>query len=62
MHLLSGEPGAEPVAESAAAAPHDTVSLSEIAALTASVSALQEEVASLKATVAKLCRELGVSG
>jgi len=65
MHLLSGEPAAEPLAESvaksAAAAPHDTVSLSEIAALTANVSALQEEVASLKATVAKLCRELGIS-
>lgn len=62
MHLLSGEPAAEPVAAPAAAGQHDTVSLSEITALTASVSALQEEVASLKATVAKLCRELGVSG
>lgn len=66
MHLLSGEPAvepcAEPVAKSATAAPHDAISLSEIAALTANVSALQEEVASLKATVAKLCRELGVSG
>lgn len=65
MHLLSGEPAPEPVpepvAKSAAVAPHDTVSLSEIAALTASVRVLQEELAALKATVAKLCRELGIS-
>jgi uncharacterized protein len=59
-HLLSGTPV---IAERPAAAPGtdtDPVSLGEIAALRANVSALQDELAVVKATVQRLCRELGI--
>lgn len=56
-HLVSGEPAIE---MTAAAAGGDAVSVSEIAALKANVDSLTTEVDQLKATVARLCAELGV--
>jgi hypothetical protein len=58
MHLLSGEP--LPEAQGAApAAMGEAVTVSEIAALKANVDRLEHEVAELRETVARLCRELG---
>ena len=57
VHLLSGEPAAELMTQRAPAADNDAVSVSEIAALTKNIIELQEEVAALKATVARLCKE-----
>jgi uncharacterized protein YceH (UPF0502 family) len=69
-HLLSGAPaeevagpGASPDAPYAPYAPyaaHD-VSLGEVAALKANVARLETEVASLKALLARVCSELGIS-
>src|SRR5258706_2190801 len=64
VHLISGEPPAALLA--AAAAPPatssmaDAVSVGELAAIKANLGALQAEVASLKETVARLCKELGI--
>lgn len=63
VHLLSGAPSIE---EMAAAAPSAAgysadLSVSEIAALKANVARLEAEVDGLKALVAKLCTELGIS-
>lgn len=58
MHLLSGEPAAEAQA-AAPAATGEAVTVSEIAALKANVDRLEHEVAELRETVARLCRELG---
>ena len=59
-HLLSGEP--EPQAAQAAAAPAagEAVSLGEVAALKANVHRLEAEVAQLRETLARVCRELGL--
>jgi len=59
-HLLSGEPIAGP----SATAPdgpvaEEAVTVGEIAALKANVDRLDREVAELRETVARLCRELG---
>lgn len=59
-HLLSGTPVVEehtPVA----AAPSGDVTVGEIAALKTKVARLEAEVGELRALVAKLCAELGVS-
>jgi len=63
VHLLSGEPviAASPIA----AAPgnsSEAVTVSELATMKANIDQLQREVAELKETIAKLSRELGVSG
>ena len=62
-HLLSGPPTPEahagPVVDEVA---NRTVTVSEISALKANVAHLQEEIATLKVVVAKLCAELGASG
>jgi uncharacterized protein YceH (UPF0502 family) len=58
MHLLSGEP----LPETQAAAPAvagEAVTVGEIAALKANVDRLEHDVAELRETVARLCRELG---
>lgn len=61
-HLLSGEVDSE-----ASGSPskhllaHDDISISELAALRANLAILEDEVASLKSIVAKLCVELGVA-
>lgn len=59
-HLLSGEPAAAAPQEAPAPA-GDALTVSEIAALKANVDQLQAEIASLKETVARLCRELGIA-
>ena len=60
-HLLSGEPAAELMTQHSQVVDEDAVSVSEIAALTRNVTELQEQVAALKATVARLCKELGIA-
>ncbi|MGZ5031614.1 MAG: YceH family protein [Usitatibacter sp.] len=62
VHLLSGEPSAAVVAGAGpSAGGGDALSVSELAAIKANVDQLQEEVASLKETVARLCKELGIA-
>ncbi|APV48291.1 hypothetical protein BWI17_00505 [Betaproteobacteria bacterium GR16-43] len=61
-HLLSGEPAApaarpEPASEAAV----ESLTVSEIAALKANLDQLHADVATLKETVARICRELGVA-
>jgi uncharacterized protein len=61
VHLLSGEPAPEALASAPAATQSgDVVSMSELATLKANVDQLQREMAELRDTVARLCRELGV--
>jgi uncharacterized protein len=59
-HLLSGVLAAE-VAAPAAPTSGSDVTVGELAALKANLARLEDEVAELKATVAKLCAELGIS-
>lgn len=62
VHLLSGEPSAAVVAGAGpSAGGGDALSVSELAAIKATVDQLQAEVASLKETVAWLCKELGTT-
>jgi len=61
VHLLSGEPAAAAsAAQATQPARGDALSVSEIAAMKATIDELQAEVAALKETVAALCRQLGV--
>jgi hypothetical protein len=60
MHLLSGEPSAEEIAAAAVAPAGDAVTVGELAAMKADIDHLQGEVAALRQTVARLCRELGL--
>ena len=62
MHLLSGAPVLEdrPVAAPQVAG-DEAVTVGEIAALKANVARLQEELAATRATVAKICAELGIA-
>ena len=63
-HLLSGAPSIETMAVSAGhggnGSGNDIVTVSEISTLKLQVSQLQNEVATLQATVAMLCQELGL--
>jgi uncharacterized protein len=62
MHLLSGEPAAElAAAASPAAGTGDALTVSELAAIKANVARLEGEVESLRETVARLARELGIT-
>ena len=61
MHLLSGEP-AVAAAPAASALPDDALTASELTALKTNVRDLRNEVDALRATVAKLCAELGIPG
>jgi uncharacterized protein YceH (UPF0502 family) len=62
MHLLCGPPPPESLAAAAPAdAGGEAVTVSEIAALKANVTQLQDELASVQATVARLCAELGIT-
>ena len=62
-HLLSGPPAGDTVSRPAAdESDGGAIAVSEIAALKANVAHLQEDVTALKATVAKLCAELGTPG
>ncbi len=60
-HLLSGAPAVETAAAPVNATSGGDVTVGELAALKANVARLEDEVADLKATVAKLCSELGVT-
>ena len=59
-HLLSGAPEVASSEVAAAMPSGEMVTVGEIAALKANVADLQRDVASLHATVARLCAELGV--
>ena len=61
VHLLSGEPAAAAASEIPSPGPGDGVSASELATLRANFDRLQSEVGTLKETVARLCKELGIS-
>ena len=61
VHLLSGEPAAAAAIEIPSSVPGDGVSASELATLRANFDRLQSEVGTLKETVARLCKELGIS-
>ncbi len=62
-HLLSGAPAVEAIASAPAPATiGDDVTVGELAALKANVARLADEVEALKATLAKVCAELGISG
>jgi uncharacterized protein len=58
IHLLSGAPAIE--ATSTAIAGNDVLALSEVATLKANLARVEDELAALKAVVAKLCAELGI--
>lgn len=59
-HLLSGPPAAETTSRPAVSETGDgVIAASEIAALKANVAHLQQDLEALKASVAKLCAELG---
>ncbi len=60
VHLVSGEPAAIAATTSGVAPADDTVTVSELSAMRASLDSLQREVSALKETVARLCRELGI--
>jgi uncharacterized protein YceH (UPF0502 family) len=61
-HLLCGAPEMEATAvASVPAAAGSDVTVGEVAALKANVARLENEVAEIKATLAKLCAELGIS-
>jgi uncharacterized protein YceH (UPF0502 family) len=60
-HLLSGAPAAVAQDCAGTADAAGVIAVSEVAALRASVDRLHDEVAALKAVVAKLCAELGVA-
>ena len=61
MHLLSGTPASE-AAPTAIEQPLDHVAAGEIAALKTNIARLEHEVAGLRATLAKVCAELGIAG
>jgi uncharacterized protein YceH (UPF0502 family) len=61
-HLLAGTPAFESANMTYASDVNgDSVTIGELAALKANVARLEDDMAELKATVAKLCAELGVS-
>jgi uncharacterized protein YceH (UPF0502 family) len=60
-HLLSGEPAVSAAPPSGIASSSDAVSIGEIAAMKADLDRLQSEVTELKALVARMATELGIS-
>ena len=61
-HLLSGEPVVPTLpAASESGSSANTVTVGELAAIRANLDQLQSEVDSLRITVARLCKELGIS-
>lgn len=59
-HRLSGEPEAAAAEATAVDTGGEAVSLGEVAALKANVDRLEAEVAQLRETLARVCRELGL--
>jgi uncharacterized protein YceH (UPF0502 family) len=63
VHLLSGEPVlAAATAQPVEADRSDALTVSEVAAMKATIDELQREVAELKETVTRLCQQLGIEG
>ena len=60
-HLVSGEPAAEVLAAASPQPSGEALAASEVAALKANVDRLQAEVAELRETLARVCKELGIS-
>src|ERR1700674_357742 len=60
VHLLSGEPAAAAATVAAPARGGDTLTVGELAAMKANIDQLQGEIATLKETVARLCKEVGI--
>jgi uncharacterized protein YceH (UPF0502 family) len=60
-HLLSGEPAAGVIAAASPVPSREALAASEVAALKANVDRLQGEVEELRATLARVCRELGIT-
>jgi len=60
-HLVSGEPVASASAAAPAQASGDVVTASELASMKANIDQLNGEVTTLKETVARLCKELGIA-
>jgi len=60
VHLLSGEPAAAAATVAAPARGGDALTVGELAAMKANIDQLQGEIATLKETVARLCKELGI--
>ena len=60
-HLLSGAVAPRSANAAVSAEAGDAVTVSEIAALKANVNRLADDLAAVKATVAKLCAELGIA-
>ncbi|MBL0143295.1 MAG: YceH family protein [Betaproteobacteria bacterium] len=60
MHLLSGEPDDDTAQAAPSPSGAESVTVSEIAALKANVDRLEGEVAELRETLARVCRELGL--
>lgn len=60
-HLLSGEPAIPEASSMAASSDGIAVSVGELAAIKANVDRLQQEVAALRESVARLCKELGIA-
>lgn len=60
-HLLGGVPAEEAAGPEAAAAVGSDVSLGEVAALKTNVARLEAEVGELRAQLARVCSELGIS-
>ncbi|HLX24758.1 MAG TPA: YceH family protein [Usitatibacter sp.] len=60
-HLVSGEPAIEtpPARDDAAAV--EALSVSEIASMKAQIGQLQSEIGALKETLARICKELGIT-
>lgn len=60
-HLLSGEPAAAAIDAASTAPSTEALTASEIAALKANVDRLQAEVERLRETLARVCKELGIT-
>ena len=60
VHLLSGEPAAAAATVAAPDQGGDALTVSELAAMKANIDQLQSEIATLRQTVARLCKELGI--
>jgi uncharacterized protein YceH (UPF0502 family) len=62
VHLLSGEPAPAVIAAASPSPGTEALAASELAAIKANVDRLQGEVAQLRETLARVCKELGIVG
>jgi uncharacterized protein YceH (UPF0502 family) len=61
VHLMSGEPSVGPSTAAPSISGADPVSVSELASMKANIDQLQQEVAELRETLARLTKELGTT-